>query len=73
MTKKFQVKCPSCKKAFNYYDSEFRPFCCERCRMVDLGHWLDENYRVPSKSPIDIDELEMALMSGENAETNSEE
>ncbi len=65
MSKTFQVKCPTCNKNFNYYDSKFRPFCNERCRMVDLGHWLDENYKVASNSPIDIEELEEALMSGE--------
>lgn len=65
MSKTFQVECPTCNKKFNYYESKFRPFCTERCRMVDLGHWLDENYKVSSNSPIDIDELEEALMSGE--------
>jgi uncharacterized protein len=27
--------------------NRFRPFCSERCRMVDLGTWADEGYRVP--------------------------
>lgn len=61
MTKKIQVKCPTCKSEFEYFKSNFRPFCSERCRMVDLGHWLDENYRVPLQAPVDIDELEAAL------------
>jgi uncharacterized protein len=30
------------------------PFCTERCRTIDLGHWLDERYRIPSaESPAD--------------------
>lgn len=30
------------------------PFCNERCRAIDLGHWLDERYRIPSaESPAD--------------------
>lgn len=45
--KKFEVSCPSCKKKFDYYSSEFRPFCCERCRLIDLGQWLTESYTVP--------------------------
>ncbi len=65
MSKTFQVKCPTCNKKFKYYESDFRPFCTERCRMVDLGHWLDESYKVPANSPIDLDELEETLMSGE--------
>lgn len=68
MNKTFQVECPTCKKKFKYYDSKFRPFCSERCRMVDLGHWFDESYKVPSNSPIDLDELEEVFMSGEHGE-----
>lgn len=49
MNKLLKIKCPQCDKVFSYYDSEFRPFCCERCKMIDLGHWFEENYRVPTK------------------------
>ena len=49
MNKLLIVQCPKCDKSFNYYDSEFRPFCCEKCKMIDLGHWFEESYRVPSK------------------------
>ena len=45
--KKIDVTCPTCKKKFNYYDSQFRPFCSERCRLIDLGQWLTESYTVP--------------------------
>jgi endogenous inhibitor of DNA gyrase (YacG/DUF329 family) len=47
MKKKIEVKCPQCKKKFEYYSSEFRPFCSERCRLIDLGQWLEESYTVP--------------------------
>ena len=50
MNKELQVNCPHCKKKFLYFSSEYRPFCCERCKMVDLGHWLSETYTVPVKS-----------------------
>lgn len=46
MNKLLKVKCPQCDTVFSYYDSEFRPFCCERCKMVDLGHWFEESYKV---------------------------
>lgn len=62
--KKLEVKCPKCKKKFNYYSSEFRPFCTERCKMVDLGHWFDESYAVASENPLteeDIDKIEREL------------
>jgi len=45
--KTLSVTCPRCKKSFNYYSSEFRPFCCEQCRLIDLGQWLNESYTVP--------------------------
>lgn len=54
--KNFEVKCPHCDEKFMYYDSEFRPFCCERCKMIDLGHWLDESYTVPSNEMPDESE-----------------
>ncbi len=41
------VICPRCKKKFNYYSSEFRPFCSEKCRLIDLGQWLNGSYTVP--------------------------
>lgn len=47
--KKLEVKCPCCKKSFEYYSSDFRPFCTERCKMVDMGHWFDESYTIAGK------------------------
>ena len=41
-----KVKCPQCQKEFLYFSSEYRPFCCERCKLIDLGMWLNEEYRV---------------------------
>lgn len=46
MEKALWIHCPTCKKKFEYKSSEFRPFCTERCRMVDLGHWFEESYSV---------------------------
>ena len=43
--------CPICGKQA---DARFRPFCSARCRMIDLGRWIDERYRIPSgESPED--------------------
>lgn len=47
MKKEIEVKCPKCEKKFSYYTSAFRPFCSERCKMIDLGHWLSEEYAIP--------------------------
>ena len=41
------MKCPTCNKSVPWEDNPFRPFCCERCKLVDLGKWVSEEYRVP--------------------------
>lgn len=46
MSKELIVKCPTCEKKYNYYSSKFRPFCTEKCKMIDLGHWFDESYSI---------------------------
>lgn len=49
------VPCPQCgSNALYHPDNTFRPFCSERCRLIDLGHWADESYRVPA-SPSEAD------------------
>ncbi|MCG6862611.1 MAG: DNA gyrase inhibitor YacG [Chromatiaceae bacterium] len=42
------VACPSCGKPVPWKkESEWRPFCSERCRLIDLGEWFDERHRIP--------------------------
>jgi endogenous inhibitor of DNA gyrase (YacG/DUF329 family) len=41
------IKCPHCRKTAQWEGNPFRPFCSERCRMIDLGAWVNEEYRVP--------------------------
>ena len=42
------VPCPTCGKAVPWGPtSPWRPFCSERCRLIDLGDWLDEAHRIP--------------------------
>lgn len=43
---KIKVSCPECKKKFEYYSSDSRPFCSKMCKMIDLGHWFDESYNI---------------------------
>jgi len=40
------LKCPICKKAVALGDPDF-PFCSDRCRLIDLGRWASEEYRIP--------------------------
>lgn len=60
-----EVNCPQCKKKFFYYTSDYRPFCCKRCKLVDLGHWLDESYAIASKGPLKEDDPELAELEDE--------
>ncbi len=41
------VDCPTCKQRVEP-DAKTFPFCSERCRLVDLGNWLDGKYRIAS-------------------------
>lgn len=54
-TKFFHLFCPTCKKSVEWKGNPYRPFCSERCKMVDLGAWAREEYRVPVQS-MDDDE-----------------
>jgi endogenous inhibitor of DNA gyrase (YacG/DUF329 family) len=43
------VKCPTCDKAVAWAaPSKFRPFCSDRCRLIDLGAWADGKRYIPS-------------------------
>ena len=44
------VKCPTCRTAVVFEESPFRPFCSERCKVIDLGAWAGEKYRIPGES-----------------------
>jgi hypothetical protein len=30
-------------------DNPFRPFCSQRCKLIDLGAWLGQDYRIPAQ------------------------
>lgn len=43
------VKCPHCRKETPLAGNPYRPFCSQRCKMIDLGTWADEGYRIPGE------------------------
>ena len=49
MTSTRTYTCPTCKKAAAREGNPRFPFCTERCRLIDLGRWIDEEYRVPGE------------------------
>jgi endogenous inhibitor of DNA gyrase (YacG/DUF329 family) len=42
------MKCPTCSKETEYTGNPYRPFCSERCKLIDLGKWAGGNYRIPT-------------------------
>jgi endogenous inhibitor of DNA gyrase (YacG/DUF329 family) len=47
-----KVACPVCKKETVWKDNRFRPFCSDRCRLMDLGKWASEEYRIAGEKKI---------------------
>ena len=42
------VACPTCGKTVEWTPTaKWRPFCSERCKLIDLGAWASDRYRVP--------------------------
>jgi len=52
------VACPTCSAAVSWTtDNRWRPFCSERCKLIDLGQWAAEKYRVPAEEQEPEDEF----------------
>jgi endogenous inhibitor of DNA gyrase (YacG/DUF329 family) len=54
-----KMKCPVCKKEAKWDDNPFRPFCSERCRLIDLGKWALGEYRIEGEKkdiPVNTEE-----------------
>lgn len=50
-----RVRCPTCRREIEWAEAPFRPFCSERCRLIDLGGWLTERHAIPGE-PASSDE-----------------
>ena len=50
------VKCPMCGKVEKWEGNVFRPFCSERCQLLDLEGWFSERYRIPNAEEDESDE-----------------
>ncbi|WP_347330795.1 DNA gyrase inhibitor YacG [Marinimicrobium locisalis] len=54
-----QLDCPTCgKKVLWTEDFPYRPFCSERCKLIDLGEWASENHKIPGE-PVDINDEDL--------------
>lgn len=50
-----KIKCPTCKKIMDKAAQQlsrkgkFYPFCSNRCKLIDLGKWLDADYKIAAQ------------------------
>ncbi|MDM7858773.1 DNA gyrase inhibitor YacG [Thiopseudomonas acetoxidans] len=50
MTKPLSVACPKCEKQVVWStDNPHRPFCSERCKLIDFGAWANEEHSIPGE------------------------
>jgi uncharacterized protein len=48
------VACPTCRKPTRWsVENKNRPFCSDRCRLIDLGEWASGNHRIAGDRVID--------------------
>jgi len=43
------ARCPTCRRDAPWEGNKYRPFCSDRCRLLDLAAWADERYRFPGE------------------------
>lgn len=50
MHKPLSVACPKCEKLIQWStDNPYRPFCSERCKLIDFGAWANEEHSIPGE------------------------
>lgn len=51
------VKCPTCQSNVEWIESSiYRPFCSDRCRLIDLGEWASEKHSIPSETVLSTED-----------------
>jgi hypothetical protein len=65
------MRCPICKKSVTGRDDKTHPnphfpFCSDRCKLIDLGRWLDGKYRIVESEPDDL-HIDRRIEPGENS------
>ncbi|WP_426416276.1 DNA gyrase inhibitor YacG [Aestuariirhabdus sp. LZHN29] len=59
------VKCPHCQKPSEWNpQNPYRPFCSERCKLIDLGAWANEENRIAGDP--EFDDLLSGELNGDN-------
>ncbi|OOS24563.1 DNA gyrase inhibitor YacG [Moraxella pluranimalium] len=60
MSEVISYPCPQCKTPTTWTDNPYKPFCSDRCKLIDLGAWASEDYKIPSDDTPFSDELSQA-------------
>jgi len=51
-----KITCPNCGKQNTWHiENTFRPFCSDRCKLIDLGEWASESRKIPGESVSQVD------------------
>lgn len=58
-------KCPTCKQPTAWENNPYRPFCSDRCKLIDLGSWADGSYKF-SEPALHVDPDDHAVASFED-------
>lgn len=61
-----KIVCPTCKTLTTWEENPWKPFCSERCKLIDLGKWASEEYRIPGEK-VEEDEEDGKKKGGEGA------
>ncbi len=60
--------CPQCGLLVGWRNNAFRPFCSQRCKLIDLGAWIEERYAIPGEEVGADSEAEQASPADETPE-----
>lgn len=53
-----KVNCPTCSRLVIWSEQNtYRPFCCKRCQLIDLGEWANEEKCIPSRDDTSDSEI----------------
>lgn len=51
MNNQQKIKCPTCGRADTWQsENSFRPFCSNRCKLIDLGEWANDSRKIAGES-----------------------
>ncbi len=66
VSRPLEVACPQCRKKVVWSEKNaYRPFCSERCRLLDLGAWADGSHRIAGEPAMDETEIDEMILRAE--------